>query len=315
MSTVRLGTRGSPLALAQSRHVAALLEKTRPGLRVELQVIRTEGDRNTTSPLEEIGGKGIFVREIEQALLAGTIDLAVHSLKDLPAEQPEGLVLAGFPRREDPRDVLITRDGLDLDELPAGARVATGSVRRRSQIHAHRSDILFVASRGNVGTRVGRLEQGQVDALVLAAAGIRRLGLAEKIRYVPIDEEICIPSAGQGIIGLEIRQDDAERHEDVRAVSDPVAVVEACAERGFLRELAGSCFIPAAGLARFDGRRVRMRARILSLDGARRAEAEVEGPPADARHIGVEAARLCLARGGAEILAQLGEGGGGQARA
>jgi hydroxymethylbilane synthase len=289
-----------------------MIQASRAGLSVELAVIKTTGDKNQVVPLSGMGGKGVFVKEIEEALLEGKVDLAVHSLKDLPAQLPDGLSLAAFPRRAEPWDLLVTTGGTGLDDLPRGARIGTGSLRRRAQLAAHRSDLHFVSQRGNVDTRLRKLEQGNVEAMVLAAAGIERLGLRDKIKAEVIPEDICLPSACQGIIGVEMRDSDEELREVVSSIGDPKATVEACAERGFLSELAGSCLIPAAALARFDGKRVRMRARILSTDGVRCAAAEAEGTAADAFQVGADVARLCLDRGGAEILAEL-EAAGGEA--
>ncbi len=312
MMRLRLGTRGSELALAQARSVAGLLEGSHESLSVELVIIKTTGDRNQVTPLAGMGGKGVFVKEIEEALLAGTIDLAVHSLKDLAARLPDGLALAAFPARADPSDLLITREGRGLDALPPGARVGTGSLRRRAQIRAHRPDLNFVSQRGNVDTRLKRLSEGASEAIILAAAGIDRLGLRAKVRAEPIPVEICLPAAGQGIIAVETREEDEESRELLAPIGDPTATAEACAERGFLSRLQGSCLIPAAALARFDGRRVRIRAKILSVDGARCAMAETEGPAADAWQVGEEAATHCLSRGGDQILGELEAAGGAE---
>ena len=312
MATLRLGTRGSALAVAQSTAVAKSLEALHRNLSVEIVTIRTEGDRNQVTPLAGMGGKGVFVKEIEEALLDARVDIAVHSLKDMPAALPAGLTLVAFPRRADPHDVLVTPDGKDLDALPPGSRVGTGSLRRRAQLSRARADLHILPQRGNVDTRLKRLAEGSVDAVVLAAAGLERLGLMSRIRAVPIDEDVCLPAACQGLLGIEMREEDEEWAELVRPLTDPAAAVEAAAERGFLTTLGGSCQLPAAALARFEGGRVRTRGRILSPDGTRVAEAEAEGTPLDAWQVGTDVARLALSCGGDEILAELdaGEAGG-----
>ena len=305
MATLKLGTRGSALALAQSTAVAKSLEALHPKLSVEIVIIKTAGDRNQVTPLAGMGGKGVFVKEIEEALLEGSVDLAVHSLKDVPAVLPPGLTLAAFPRRADPRDILVTKDGRDVESLAPGSRIGTGSLRRRAQISAVRPDLHFFPQRGNVDTRLKRLVEGSFDGILLAAAGLERLGLLSRVAASPIPEDVCLPAPCQGIVGIEMREDDEEWRELVLGLTDPAAAVEACAERGFLSKLGGSCQLPAAALSRFEGGRVRIRARILSPDGTRVASAEAEGPPAEAWQIGADAARLVLSRGGAEILADL----------
>ena len=304
MMTVRLGTRGSKLALARSAGVAALLEGSQPGLKVDLVVIGETGSREQDSALPGPGGRGALVKEIEEALLGGRIDLAVHSLRDVATFLPEGLVLAGFPEREDPHDLLVTRDGGGLDSLRAGARVATGSPHRRAQLLARRPDLRFIPPGGSLEARLRRLEEGLADALVLAAARVARLGLRQAVRAQVLPEDICLPSPGQGIVAMEAREEDEEMREQVAAIGDPTATVEACAERGFLAGLGGDCLLPVAALARFDGRRVRIKARILSPDGVRCASGEAEGRPTDAYRVGADCARLCLDRGGREMLAE-----------
>ncbi|HEX4823224.1 MAG TPA: hydroxymethylbilane synthase [Candidatus Polarisedimenticolaceae bacterium] len=289
MTTIRLGSRGSPLALAQSRMVAAWLERAHPGLAVPITIVRTEGDRNTDASLTAAGGKGLFVKELEDALLAGTIDLAVHSLKDLPTELPGGLTLAAIPKRHDARDALIARDVARLDALKEGALVATGSPRRQCQLKARRADLRFVAVRGNVDTRVKKLERGEFDALVLAVAGIERLGLATPPR-APIPTEICLPAPGQGALGLETRADDAETRQLVAALDDPAARAAVTAERAFLAELGAGCLAPAAAFAQVSGGRIVLEAMVGDAETGAVQRDTAAGPAEDAASLGASLA-------------------------
>jgi hydroxymethylbilane synthase len=303
MKRIRLATRGSDLALAQARLVALWLRE-RCGCEAELLPITTRGDRLPGS-LARLGGKGLFVKEIEEAVLAGRADLAVHSAKDLPADRPDGLELAAFPERADPRDALVTRaGGGSLDALPRGARVGTGSLRRAAQLRALRGDLDVVPLRGNVPTRLRRLETGDLDAVVLACAGLERLGLAARIdeRLAP---ERMLPAVAQGILALEVRRGDPLAKE-LAALNH--APTEACAraERGVLVGLGADCTVPLGAHAERDpGGELRLRALLADPSGAQLVRAEARGPSGRAAELGAEVARALLARGGAELLARL----------
>ena len=301
MSLVRIATRGSELALAQARAMAARVERAL-GVRSELVIVQTSGDRLQERPLQALGGKGLFVKEIEEAVLARRADLAVHSAKDLPAAIPPGLALVAWPERCDPSDALVCRrPGGRLDTLPRGARVGTGSVRRAAQLRALRPDLVVVPLRGNVPTRLRKLDELALDAVVLASAGLLRLGLAARIDE-RLDPARFLPALAQGILALEARGDEPLAR-DLAALDDPEAACAAAAERAFLRRLEGDCAVPLAGLATRMGGTVRMRGLVASLDGGRVARGMGEAAaPAEA---GVAAAEAVLRDGGAAILAEL----------
>jgi len=262
-----MGTRGSGLALAQSMQVAAALGARHDGLAIERRVLKTDGDLHQG---EAIGpdDRGVFVRTIEHALLAGEIDFAVHSLKDLPSGDTPGLVLAAVPKREDPRDALVSLSAGGLDGLADGARVGTGSPRRRSQLLLARPDLRVEPLRGNIDTRAGRVRDGDLDAVVLAAAGLIRLGLDRE--WVAIDPRICIPAVAQGALALQTRADDRRGIERVAALEDPSTRFQVEAERAFLAELGGGCMAPATAWAREDSGRLRIDAMVAALDGEQR---------------------------------------------
>jgi len=301
--SIRIGTRGSQLALTQSRWVQACLQRQHPQLAVELVTITTSGDRFAEQPLSAIGGKGLFVKEIEEALQAGGIDCAVHSMKDLPAELAPGLVIAAVPVREDPRDVLITREGLVLEALPRGARVGTSSLRRMALLRAARGDLEVMNLRGNVDTRVRKLARGDFDAIVLASAGLRRLGI-ELGEMVFLDPQQFIPAIGQGALAIESRADEAT--ELLGPLDDAATRVAVTAERAFLARAGGSCRTPLAAHATVHENTVEMRALIASPDGHQVVRGECCGPVAAAATLGTELATEVLGRGGAEILRVLG---------
>jgi hydroxymethylbilane synthase len=291
MSTLKLGTRGSELALTQSQWVANRLMEAFPSLVVELQIIKTSGDRDQNSALNQFGGKGIFTKEIEDALLSREIDLAVHSLKDLPTDLPSGLTLALPPLREDPRDLLVAH--VPLMELPEGARVGTGSARRREQLRHLRPDLTFAEIRGNVGTRVRKWRDGLYDATVLACAGVARLGLEtaglKESECFPLPYEQCLPAPNQGLLGIEYRQDDAETGVLLQAIADPAAGVAFEAERAFLAELDGGCHVPAGAVTEVSQTSASIQA-FLSREG-RMLRVNLTGPRAQASELGREAAR------------------------
>lgn len=302
---IRLGTRSSPLALAQAAAVAAELRSL--GADVEVVAMKTEGDRLFGGRLAEAGGKGLFVRELEEALLAGAIDVAVHSLKDLPAEQPAGLVLAAFPEREDPRDVLVTRSrGGGLEKLPKAAILGTSSLRRRALALAIRPDLVVEPIRGNVDTRLRKLTAGACDALILAAAGLARLGLHPP-HVTPLAPARFVPAVGQGILGIEARQDDGSTLRLVRALDHPDTRVCALAERAFLRRLGASCATPMACHAVLKrsgpGAWLALTAVVASEDGQRMLRAEAAGAPDDAEGLGRGLAEGLLEQGAASVTA------------
>lgn len=298
--TLRIGTRGSALALAQAGTVAAALRAR--GVGAELVPIRTEGDRLDEARLADIGGKGLFVREIEEALLARRVDLAVHSLKDLPAALPAGLALGAFPHREDPRDVLVTRAGGGIADLPRGAKVATSSLRRRALLLSARADLVIEPVRGNVDTRLRKLEEGDCHAIVLAAAGLARLGLTPP-HADPLDPEEFVPAVGQGILAVETRADDSAVREVVAELDDADTRACALAERAYLRRIGGTCNTPLAGHAMREYASLRMTGVVLSEDGSRSFRDGVTGAPEDAEAVGRWLAESLLAQGAAKIAA------------
>src|SRR5262245_6826086 len=301
-SRILLGTRGSRLALAQARWVERELKERAPGLDVELRVIKTSGDQDPEKPLTSGEEMGIFVRQIEESLLRGEIDLGVHSLKDLPLCQPEGLFVAAIPPREDPGDVLILRQGKSLDDLPAGSRVGTGSPRRIGQLLALRSDLRAVPIRGNIDTRLEKLARGEVDALVLAAAGLLRIGLTPSCW--PFPPEQMLPAPGQGALALEIRSAAKELADFLAPTIDhPPTAWAVRAERSFLRVLGGGCQMPVGALGTADGERLVLHGVVADPSGRRMARGELEGEMRDADRLGEELGRQVLDAGGADILA------------
>lgn len=307
--TWKIGTRGSPLALRQSNWVADRIRERRPGVTVTLVPIRTKGDILQEVPLAQVGGKGLFIREIEEALLAGEVDLAVHSMKDLPAELPEGLEIAATPTREDPRDVLIGRDGRELEELPAGARIGTGSLRRALQLRRRLPHLQIVPLRGNLETRIGKIEREGLDGVILAAAGLRRMGWAGRItQFLP--PAVMVPAVGQGVLGIEIRRRDGALKEALAFLHDPGTWCEVSAERAFLRELGGGCQLPVAGFAQRTEGTLAVTGLIGSVDGRRMIGHRVEGPAGACEALGRELAAVLLARGGRALLDEVYREGG-----
>ena len=304
MTALRIATRASELALAQAREVAGLLERAL-GRPAELLPIKTEGDRLASVSLSRVGGKGLFVKEIEDALLEGRADFAVHSAKDLPAVLPPELELVAFPEREDPRDALVARQrGASLAALPAGARVGTGSLRRAAQLRARRPDLEIAPIRGNVPTRLRKLESEGLDAVVVACAGLARLGLAERIdeRLAP---ELMLPAVGQGVLAVEARR-GSELARAAGAITHRATAERIAAERGVLTRLGADCNVPLAALAEHTPRgSLRLRALLAASDGAHILRAELEGAPAEAAQLGVRAAEAILREGGEALLAEL----------
>ncbi len=315
--SLRIGTRGSELALWQARHVAEQLAALPGAPPTELVVIRTQGDRVTDLPLSQVAGKDFFTREIEHALSSAEIDLAVHSLKDLATSEPPGLALGAVLAREDPRDVLIARqgaapralDGGTLDTLPAGARVGTCSLRRRALLARWRPDLELVDLRGNVPTRIRHLDEGALDkscmdAIVLAAAGVKRLGLAGRISaFLPTAR--ALPAPGQGAIAVQVREADTETRSWVERLDDAATRAATAAERAFLARLEGGCQVPVGALAEIEGTRLTIAGIVCSLDGRKAVEGRLEGEADDAEALGLALAEELLARGAGEILAAI----------
>jgi hydroxymethylbilane synthase len=302
---IRVGTRGSKLALAQAALVIEALRAAHPGLDGELCIIQTEGDRRRRASLLAIGGQGVFTRELEVALLDGEIDVAVHSLKDLPSTLPEGLVLAATPPREDPRDVLVTREGTRLEALTDGAVVGTGSLRRRAQLLRLRPDLKMKDIRGNVDTRLAKLHAGEYDAVVLAAAGLSRLGALACVQAEVLATEAVLPAPAQGILGLECRADDTATRETLASINHAPTFVSATAERAVLSHFGIGCRLPVAALAETKGDTFRLRARALSADGRIAYDAETRGTWADAALLGEAATRQLIEAGALALLESL----------
>ncbi len=298
---LRVGTRGSALALAQTRWVVERLKEKHPGPVIEVVPIKTTGDRMTSVALSVIGGKGVFVKEIEEALLRGEVDLAVHSMKDLPSEIPADLVIGAVPAREDPRDVFISGDGRRLEQLKPGARIGTGSLRRGLQLRRLVPSVEVVSIRGNLDTRIRKIEREKLDGIIVAAAGLRRMGWEDRAtQFLPV--ETMIPAVGQGALAIERRRGDDDVAEVVSFLNDPVTEQAVTAERSFLAVLGGGCQIPVAAHATIEGDRLNLRAIIGTIDGAVVLSEEVRGPAAEHVRLGRSLAEGILSRGGREIL-------------
>ena len=298
-SPLRIGTRGSPLALAQAYETRARLSAAfdLPHEAFEIVVIKTTGDKVLDRPLKEIGGKGLFTREIEEDLLSGAIDIAVHSMKDMPVLQPEGLLLDCYLPREDVRDAFVSLEFDSLDALPAGTKVGSSSLRRRAQLTARRPDLEVVEFRGNVQTRMKKLEDGVAGATFLAQAGLNRLGMADVARSA-ISPEDMLPAVAQGAIGIERRANDPRTAEMLAAIHDRDTGIRLAAERAFLAGLDGSCETPIAGLAEIDGPMLRLRGEILRPDGSEGLSEDRSAPIAEAAKLGADMARDLRARAG-----------------
>jgi len=297
---LRLGSRGSTLALWQAEHIRAEVER-HTGRKVEITKIKTTGDVILDVPLSKVGGKGLFVKEIEEALLANRIDLAVHSMKDVPTDLPGGLEISCITRREDPRDAFLSVKYARLEDLPLGAHVGTSSLRRQTQLLSLRPDLSIGQLRGNLDSRIRKMEEGQYDSILLAAAGLRRLGWEGKIReYIPAD--VSIPAIGQGALGIEIRRDDARTREAVAFLDDRETSLAVRAERGFLKRLEGGCQVPIAAYGTVDGDTVALSGLIGKPDGSRILRGSRRGPISDPEAVGVALAGELLSQGGREIL-------------
>ncbi len=306
MPILRLATRKSILAVTQSTWVKDRLEVMNQGLDVELVRITTKGDRILDVPLARIGGKGLFVKDIEEALLAGEADFAVHSLKDVPAEVPEGLEVSVFPEREDARDAFISRNGAELAALPSGSRVGTSSLRRMVQLRSRRPDLEIISLRGNLDTRLRKLDTGEFDAILLAAAGLKRLGLAGRVTEF-LDPEVMLPAVGQGALALEFRTDDPVTRGILAPLHHQKTAVCVASERAFLSRLEGGCQVPIGAHAVQEGDTLRLSGLVANEDGTRVIRREKIGPVSSPETLGTALADEILAEGGAEILRSLHE--------
>jgi len=309
---VVIGTRGSKLALWQAEWVKSELERVHPGIEVSLSIIKTTGDKILDVPLAKVGGKGLFVKEIEEAMLRKEVDIAVHSMKDVPTEFPEGLHLAVICRREDPRDAFLSRESEEpgrfkiesLNDLPEGAVVGTSSLRRACQLMHRRPDLKIEQLRGNVDTRIRKLDEGLYDAIILAAAGIKRLGRAERItEMVPV--EVSLPAIGQGAVGIECRIEDPEIHELIAPLNHLETEICVRAERAFLRRLEGGCQVPIAAHARLSDGRISMEGLVGDTEGRKIIRGRIEGPKDDFRELGISLAEDLLSRGAGDILREV----------
>lgn len=299
--TLRIATRKSALALWQAEHVAERLRQAHPGLRVELLGMVTRGDRILDSPLAKIGGKGLFVKELEEGLLEGRADLAVHSMKDVPMAFPDGLGLAAILAREDPRDAFVANHYAHPGSLPSNARVGTSSLRRQCQLAARYPQWQIASLRGNVNSRLAKLDAGEFDAIILAAAGLQRLGLANRITQI-LEPEFSLPAIGQGAIGVECRQHDSRVHQLVSVLDDPSTRLRLTAERAFNTRLQGGCQVPIAGYAVLEGDQLWLRGLVGEPDGSRTISGEVRGLAKEASALGISLAEELLDRGADAIL-------------
>jgi hydroxymethylbilane synthase len=301
---LRIGTRGSQLALYHANWVKEKLVQTHPHLKVTLITIKTTGDKIQDAPLAKIGGKGLFVKEIEEALIQGRIDLAVHSIKDVPTELPESLHLSAITKREDPRDVFISKDGTLLKDLPQRAKIGTSSLRRQAQLLHFRGDLELIPLRGNLDTRLKKLERMNLDGIVLAMAGVKRLGFEARITEVfPI--EISLPAIGQGALGIETRKEDKGVEERIHFLNDPESAIAISAERSFLKRLGGGCQVPIAAFAKIVDSNLRIDGLVGTTDGKRLVKHHLEGPAEEAESLGNELAEILLGKGAKEILEEV----------
>ena len=298
---LKIGTRASQLALTQSQWVKAKIEEGHPGVMVELVRITTTGDKIQRPPLSEVGGKGLFIKEIEEALLSKEVDLGVHSMKDVPGELPERLDISVFPQREDPRDAFVSEKYGSLAELPPGASVGTSSLRRASQVLHLRPDLRVIPIRGNVDTRLRKLESGQFDAIIIASAGLRRLGLSHRITQL-LSTEHSLPAIGQGVLGLEVRKSDHAVRDLIGFLNHEETELTVRAERAFLKELEGGCQVPLAGYGKLDGDGLVLEGMVAEIDGSRLIREKLSGPKRKPEELGVRLATKILALGGDKIL-------------
>jgi hydroxymethylbilane synthase len=301
---IRIGTRGSQLALWQSNWVKSTLMEKFPGLAVELVIIKTKGDKIQDVPLARVGGKGLFVKEIEEAILDRRVDLAVHSMKDMPAQIPRGLCIGAIPDRENPKDALVSRNGLSLTDLPQGARIGTSSLRRAAQLKHLRPDLEILPLRGNLDTRLKKLETEGLDAVVLAAAGLRRMDLAHRVTQY-LDETEMLPAVGQGALCIESRESDPDIGALTAALDHARTRTVVLGERAFLHRLEGGCQVPIAAHGTLDGGQFSLIGMVASLDGAQLIRDTLTGPADQSESIGIELAERLLARGAGKLLETL----------
>lgn len=302
--TLRIATRKSPLAMWQAEHVAHLLKQANPDLEIELVGMSTQGDKILDTPLAKIGGKGLFVKELEQGMLEGRADIAVHSMKDVPVELPEGLHLPVIMQREDPRDAFVSNRYGRLDELPEGALLGTASLRRQCQAAERRPDLKILPLRGNVNTRLRKLDEGEFDAIILASAGLKRLGFKQRISAC-LEPEESLPAIGQGAIGIECRVDDVRVNGLIASLHDTETAYCVEAERAMNQRLMGGCQVPIAGHAILNHDRLYMRGLVGEPDGSRIMRAEISGPASEAARLGTALAEDLLGQGADQILKHL----------
>ena len=300
---LRIGSRGSRLALLQAEFIRSLIKSKFPEIITELYIIRTTGDRILDSPLPEIGGKGVFVKEIEDALIRNEIDIAVHSMKDLPAILPNGLTIGAVAERHDPRDALVSKNDIKFNELPKGAKVGTSSLRRQAQLLHLRPDLRILPLRGNVDTRVRKVRREGLDSAVLALAGLERMGFKDEIAEIfPVD--VLVPAPGQGVLAVECREDDREINDIISRINHKESNIGASAERAFLAELGGGCQVPMGCYARIKQDRINILGLIASTDGREIIREEIDGSVEIHQALGRELALRILNKGGMEILSK-----------
>ncbi len=298
---IKVGTRGSKLALTQTNFAAEKLKKVIPDADIEICIIKTSGDIMQDVSLLTIGGQGVFVKEIEEALLVKKIDLAVHSMKDVPGEIPEGLMFAAILPREDVRDVLVSRENIKMEFMPKGAKIGTGSQRRGAQIKAMMPDVNIVPLRGNIQTRINKIETENLTGVILAAAGMKRMGLAERItQFLPV--ETMLPAVGQGALGLQIRKDDVNLAKACAGLNDVTTAAEVAAERAFLRALGGGCRLPIAALGKLDGLMLTLEGMLAAPNGITVIREKINGTTKDAEEMGKKLAEIVLDKGGQKLL-------------
>lgn len=301
---LRIATRKSPLALWQANYVSDMLRHYHPDLKVELVTMVTQGDKILDTPLAKVGGKGLFVKELETGMLEGRADIAVHSMKDVPVDFPTGLQLAVICEREDPRDAFVSNNFKSLDDLPQGARLGTSSLRRQAQISALRPDLKIIDLRGNVNTRLKKLDDGEYDAIILAAAGLKRLEFDDRITQV-LETDVCLPAIGQGAVGIECRNDDARVHKLIAPLNDDKTKIRVTAERAMNERLQGGCQVPIAGYAELEKGLIILRGLVGQVDGKKIIRGDITGPADKAEELGFALAEDLLSRGADKILNEL----------